>query len=259
MQLRQKKYKSARYITAWSIALYLGFATPLVYNIGTNIDISDIYASELTDYVDSDHNMTKTDATDLESSFAETQDSNDDMAQAIIKKQNLKPEIESAYTEINEKASQGEIDMQNAETQQKIYEASIANQNDHSTENSDSPNYENANFDYSTEASEPLDSHITSTGGTCNGPSGKETYYNLPMDGVVQIMRNNGYSETNGWNYWVRNDGVKMFGKYVMVAADLDIRPRGSIIESSVGTAIVCDTGDFIKQNNKQLDIAVAW
>ena len=49
------------------------------------------------------------------------------------------------------------------------------------------------------------------------------------------------------------------FGDYVMVAADLSIRPRGSVVESSLGTALVCDTGDFIYQNPTQLDIAVDW
>lgn len=94
--------------------------------------------------------------------------------------------------------------------------------------------------------------------GTTNGPSGKETYYNLPMDRVVWIMRNMGYSEEE-YPYWVRNDGVKMFGPYVMVAASLDIRPKGTILECSKGTAIVVDTGDFAKTNRMQLDIATLW
>ena len=94
--------------------------------------------------------------------------------------------------------------------------------------------------------------------GVFYGPSGKETYYNLPMDGVVRIMREAGYSEEE-YPYWVRDDGVKMFGDYVMVAADLSIRPRGSILECSLGTAIVCDTGEFVETNPTQLDIAVDW
>lgn len=94
--------------------------------------------------------------------------------------------------------------------------------------------------------------------GVCVGPSGKETYYNLPMDGVVRIMRNKGYSEEE-YPYWIRDDGVKMFGNYVMVAADLDIRPKGTILECSLGTAMVVDTGDFAKTNHTQLDIATSW
>lgn len=94
--------------------------------------------------------------------------------------------------------------------------------------------------------------------GVYAGPSGKETYYNLPMDGVVRIMRSNGYSEEE-YPYWVRDDGVKMFGDYVMVAADLEIRPKGTILECSLGTAMVVDTGDFAKTNHTQLDIATSW
>ena len=100
--------------------------------------------------------------------------------------------------------------------------------------------------------------HITKRGGVYNGPSGKETYYNLPMQGVIRIMRNLGYSEEE-YPYWIRKDGVKMFGDYIMVAANLDIRPKGTILECSLGTAIVCDTGDFAKTNKTQLDIAVDW
>ncbi|MBR2561502.1 MAG: hypothetical protein IKE31_05060, partial [Eubacterium sp.] len=84
---------------------------------------------------------------------------------------------------------------------------------------------------------------------------GKETYYNLPMGGVVQTMRNMGNTD----EYWVRDDGVKMLGDYVMVAANLEAHPRGSIVDSSLGEAIVCDTGGFARYNKEQLDIAVAW
>lgn len=101
-------------------------------------------------------------------------------------------------------------------------------------------------------------SNLDAYHGTCNGPSGKETYYNLPMDGVIRIMRNMGYSEEE-YPYWVREDGVKMFGDYIMVAADLNIRPKGTILECSLGTAIVVDTGDFAKTNHTQLDVATSW
>lgn len=99
---------------------------------------------------------------------------------------------------------------------------------------------------------------LTKRKGVVNGPSGKETYYNLNMAGVVKIMRNAGFTEEE-YPYWVREDGVKMLGDYVMVAANLDIRPRGSIVKSSLGDAIVCDTGGFATSNPTQLDIAVTW
>ncbi len=91
--------------------------------------------------------------------------------------------------------------------------------------------------------------------GTVTGPNGKETYYNLNMSVIVRMMRSRGYYGP----YWVRSDGVKMYGNYVMVAANLNRHPRGSIVRSSVGLAIVCDTGGFAKNNPNQLDIAAAW
>ena len=96
---------------------------------------------------------------------------------------------------------------------------------------------------------------LSKSRGTITGPSGKETYYNLNMSGVVNIMRRMG----NDDEYWVRDDGVKMLGDYIMVAADLNTRPRGSLVETSLGTGIVCDTGTFAKRNPTQLDIAVSW
>lgn len=96
---------------------------------------------------------------------------------------------------------------------------------------------------------------LTKSKGVNAGPSGKETYYNLPMSGVVRIMRNHG----NNSKYWVRSDGCKMLGKYIMIAADQRIRPLGSHIKTSLGMGIVCDTGTFIYSNSHQIDIAVAW
>lgn len=99
------------------------------------------------------------------------------------------------------------------------------------------------------------ESTLNKKNGVFYGPSGKESYYNLPMAGVVRSMKLEGHDLT----YWVRKDGVKMFGDYVMVAADLSIRPKGTILNSSLGKAIVCDTGDFIYKDRYALDVAVAW
>lgn len=104
----------------------------------------------------------------------------------------------------------------------------------------------------------PMESHLTKQAGVFSGPSGKETYYNLNMSGVISIMRSMGYDEAT-YPYWVRDDGVKMFGDYVMVAANLDIRPKGTILECSLGTAMVVDTGGFAASNPTQLDIRVNW
>lgn len=80
----------------------------------------------------------------------------------------------------------------------------------------------------------------------------KETYYNLDMSVCVSIMRSLGNSD----EYWIRSDGCKMLGDYIMCAANLSIYPRGSLVETSLGTAIVVDTG-YLESN--QIDIAVSW
>ena len=94
--------------------------------------------------------------------------------------------------------------------------------------------------------------------GSIQGPSGKETYYNLNMNGVVSIMRRMGFSESE-YPYNVRADGVKCLGPYVMVAAHLGKRPRGSKVQTSLGTGLVCDTGGFAANNPTQIDVATSW
>ena len=97
---------------------------------------------------------------------------------------------------------------------------------------------------------------LTKSKGTNNGPSGKETYYNLNMSRVVAAMSRYGYSSSD---YWVRADGVKMLGNYVMVAASYKTHPKGSLVPTSLGTGIVCDTGGFATSNPTQIDIATNW
>lgn len=97
--------------------------------------------------------------------------------------------------------------------------------------------------------------HLTRQKGIFDGPSGRESYYNLPMGTVVKYMEDLGYH----YDYWIREDGVKMYGQYVMVAANLSKRPKGTILPTSLGLAIVCDTGTFVETNSCQLDIAVDW
>lgn len=108
------------------------------------------------------------------------------------------------------------------------------------------------------DAPQPERPHLTRSGGVFDGPSGKETYYNLPMGQVINNMRDLGYS-VEEYPYSVRQDGAKCLGPYVMAAANLNARPRGTIIETSLGMAIVCDTGGFASYNETQLDLAVDW
>ncbi len=93
---------------------------------------------------------------------------------------------------------------------------------------------------------------LTRSAGRINGPNGQETYYNLDMSGVLNIMAGLGYTDP----YWVRSDGVKMIGNYIMIAADLSNRPKGTIVETSLGLGLVCDTGSLAYT---QSDIAVNW
>ena len=60
---------------------------------------------------------------------------------------------------------------------------------------------------------------LTASAGTITGPSGKETYYNLNMSGVVSIMRSLGNTD----EYWVRDDGVKMLGNIVPHTSDVRV------------------------------------
>lgn len=92
--------------------------------------------------------------------------------------------------------------------------------------------------------------HLTKSAGVFYGPSGKETWYNMNMNTCLDIMRSYGYD----YEYWIRDDGVKMYGDYVMIAANVYVYPKGTILETSLGTAIVvdhCPAGN--------IDICVTW
>lgn len=102
--------------------------------------------------------------------------------------------------------------------------------------------------------------HLTRSGGTFkDGPSGIETWYNLNMNRCVEIMRANGYDEET-YNVWIREDGAKMFGPYVMCAANVNLRPKGTILETSLGMAIVVDKCSRAHTEIPTLvDLAVDW
>ena len=99
------------------------------------------------------------------------------------------------------------------------------------------------------------DGVLTASNGVNYYGNQKETYYNLPMEGVISIAKSQGIEG----EYWVREDGCKMYGDYIIVAANLDIHPRGSLVETSLGTGIVLDTGGFAASDPNQVDIATDW
>lgn len=85
---------------------------------------------------------------------------------------------------------------------------------------------------------------------TNDGTHYSETWCPLEVNGLVQNIR-----KYEGINYeqWTREDGVQMYGPYVMVAADVKQREEwsggrenakyeyGDIVETSLGTGIVID------------------
>lgn len=96
---------------------------------------------------------------------------------------------------------------------------------------------------------------LTKNAGTVIGPSGKEVYYNMNMTKVIEAAQSRGISGS----FWVREDGVKMLGNYIMTAVSYDVHPYGSTFETSLGTAIAVDTGGFATTNPTMIDIAVRW
>ena len=81
-------------------------------------------------------------------------------------------------------------------------------------------------------------------------PSGlTESWYNLPMYGCMDLM---GLSYDG---YKIRDDGVKTYNGYVMVASpDLNRWPKGSYIQTTNGMGYVVDYCE-----GGRLDIAVDW
>lgn len=101
----------------------------------------------------------------------------------------------------------------------------------------------------------PTGPHLTPASGVFEFEGHTETYYNLPMDVVVQVAHSKGICG----EYHVRSDGAKMLGDYIMVAACYDIHPYGSLINTSLGMGIVVDTGGFVSWNPTGCDLACDW
>lgn len=101
----------------------------------------------------------------------------------------------------------------------------------------------------------PAEGVLTKSKGTVQFDGHKETYYNLPMNKVISNAHKRGIEG----EYREREDGAKMLGDYIMVAADQKIHPYGSLVNTSLGMGIVVDTGTFIMTNPQQIDIAVTW
>lgn len=80
----------------------------------------------------------------------------------------------------------------------------------------------------------------------------QETYYDLNMAIVMGAC--------GGGSYTVREDGAKVDQDgYVLVAANLSLYPRCTVVETSLGPGKVYDTGGFAASNPEQFDLATDW
>ena len=85
----------------------------------------------------------------------------------------------------------------------------------------------------------------------------QETYYDLDMSRVMKYRKKDGCGDGT---YSVREDGVKVDNEgYILVAANLDRYPLCSVVETSLGTGKIYDTGTFATTNPEQFDIATDW
>ena len=87
--------------------------------------------------------------------------------------------------------------------------------------------------------------HNTETGLT-------EKYYNKNMSKVIQNAQEAGIP----CEYWVRSDGVKCFGPWIVLASHPSVT-RYTRIQTSLGEGIVLDRHTV--DDEKLIDIAVTW
>jgi uncharacterized protein YabE (DUF348 family) len=81
----------------------------------------------------------------------------------------------------------------------------------------------------------------------------RETYYDLNMNVVMQ-------SCGQGGHYSVRPDGAKVDAQgYIIVAANYSNYPKCTLVETSLGTGKVYDTGGFALRHPHGFDLATDW
>lgn len=85
-----------------------------------------------------------------------------------------------------------------------------------------------------------------------HGVTHRETYYDLPMNVVIRACGGGGYT--------IRADGAKVDKDgYILVAASLQLYPRCSVVETSMGPGRVYDTGGFVARYPTGFDLATDW
>ena len=95
---------------------------------------------------------------------------------------------------------------------------------------------------------------LTARLGTIQYGNHKETWYNLRMNKVVE--RADAFYGLHDV-YAVREDGVKTYNGFVIVATDWSVYPFGSVVETSLGTGIVLD--HHTAKDKTLVDVATAW
>ena len=93
---------------------------------------------------------------------------------------------------------------------------------------------------------------LTATLGRITYNGHTETWYDLPMDKCVKRAQDMGIP----CDYWVRDDGVKMFGQWVIVAAHPS-KIRYTMVDTSLGEGIILDTHEM--NDTELIDIATTW
>lgn len=95
---------------------------------------------------------------------------------------------------------------------------------------------------------------LTAKIGTINYAGHVETWYNLKMNKVVE--RADAYYGLSDV-FEVREDGVKTYNGFVILAADKSV-PYGTVVETSRGIGIVLDY-HTVKDGKNVYDVAVDW
>ena len=95
---------------------------------------------------------------------------------------------------------------------------------------------------------------LTAKAGTIQFQGHKECFYNLDMTNVIRYA-DSMIGMTDLYN--VREDGVKCYGDFVIVAADLSRHGRFTFVETSLGMGIVLDA--HTTNDPELIDIATTW
>lgn len=99
--------------------------------------------------------------------------------------------------------------------------------------------------------------------GLYKGAEGVEGYNNWYVEYTVHAARQCGYDKET-YPYWVRDDGCKMLGDYIICAADYNVHPYGTIVDTSLGKGIIIETGGTVcKADNlhysRDIELATTW